>query len=545
MPNPATTPLENKTSFNLLSCLFLFILSFSLYSNSLNNGFVWDDHILIEQSPEIRDITNLKAIFTSAPQSIYRPVRTLVYAAEYRLFNLNPKGYHFVNILLNVLFSVLLFLVFRRIFNHGLMALAAAALFSVHPVHSEAVAYVAGLADILASFFMLLSLLCWLGAEGKRTIPRLALSFLFFLAALFSKELAVVFPLFLLLFDFILLRRRLTGSLALRYLLFFAGSGFFLFVRFFLIHVGGQAKLIYHWTFPNVFPNVVRLIPHYLRDLIAPLWLCPDFKAFQLTHGIAHLSVIATLVACLAVAVCLILEWRRRPVVVVGVLWFALALLPVMQIVPIGTFCADRFLYLPSAGFCIVVVSLLGSLTGYRSGASRARFLLFLLPVAAIAVFWASRAVPQNLVWRNDETLYRKMACCAPNSDYAHNKLGMLLAERNEMGEAIIQLERANAISPLNATIMSNLANAYAKAGRIADANRFYAAVCRADPTHPTACLFTALANERLGRIDMAMDEYRSFLKLHPGNRFALDRVNAITAMKKLDRKRNSNNQEK
>ena len=175
-------------------------LTLLIYANSLSNGFVFDDVPLIQDNQQIRSLREVGAIFG---RQGYRPVRTLTYALNYGLFGLQPFYFHLTNVLLHAANGVLVFLLLRRLLSGPRRALVGSLVFVSHPAQTAAVAYVSGRKDLLACGFIVAGLLCFGAFRESRWKWAFAASMACFALALFSKEVAVVFPLLLFAWDFV------------------------------------------------------------------------------------------------------------------------------------------------------------------------------------------------------------------------------------------------------------------------------------------------------------------------------------------------------
>ncbi|MFH1537722.1 MAG: tetratricopeptide repeat protein [bacterium] len=437
-------------------------------------------------------------------------------------------GYHLFNIMLNALFSVFLYWIGLRVFKDRWKALAAALLFTVHPIHSEPAVFVSAIGDVLAGVLMAGGLLCFWENGGRESVGRYLCGTGLFVLALLSKEVSVVFPVLVLATDVIVRRIPLRWDLIFRRLPLFILSFAYLSIRFFVFGKFAQAKLIYGWDMSVVVPSAIKLIPHYLGQLVYPYNLCPDDNFFKIALSFWEPVVWGTVLGCLAAGVIILISWRGARALAFGAAWFAITLLPAMQIVPLGTFCADRYLYLPSAGFCIVVVCIFSATARLMSrGEGGRRFLLMLLAFA-FAVFWGVRAPVQNLVWRNDVVLYRTMTRCAPHSYRAHNDLGKALVKRNRLAEAAEEFEMASEINPADDNMVRNLGRVYGRMGRYEDAERAFIRAYLANPNRSESLLYIGLAREKMGHREEAMEAYREYLGRWPGEELVWRRLEVL-----------------
>ena len=360
----------------------LIILAFTLvtYANSLSNGFVGDDEVIIVNNSFYKSLTNLprllqKDYLTDTHKGYfyhehhhsgavaYRPVLSLTYFWDYGIWKLNSFGYHLHNLILHAANAVLVFLIVARVVHRKETALFCSLLFGTHPIQSEVVCNIGFRADLLSLFFLALAFLGYLrysDAQGSRKSFFIIISLLSFFLALFSKESAVVFPLLILLYDGCVRRKsasQIRRDFKSHYLGFILILGFYLF--------------IYWKVFPNTtlkdvawlggspashFFHTVRILTHYLLALWFPfgVGILPSFYAPAVEPLLGWGNFF-----CLFFLVFYVGAMRkfmqRVPQATFFVFWFFVGLIPVLNIIPLANPMAYRFLYLPSVGFAAMI----------------------------------------------------------------------------------------------------------------------------------------------------------------------------------------------
>gem|GEM_PF-1334938 len=444
------------------------------YWPQLDNGFTnWDDNWLITENRWIRslDIEHVSTIFNPmAPQEIreelgneYLPLRDLSYSINYALDGYNPRGYQATNLLFHIFNSLLVLLLAARLTGKPLLGGLAGLLFAIHPVHVEAVSWLSSRKDLLATFFVLLSLNFYLAArvprsglmasasfvQRARESKRLAwsLALLCFICALLSKMHAVVLPALLLLIELYRGRALALTSLVKRGLLL--APFWFVAALFTLLamKIGqGLMREPYGDSLVATWLTATAALTRDIQVLVLawPLQACVDFELRTgLTPYVA--AGCALLVLTLgAGAAGLWFSWRdysRRSSFLLamlgfGALWFLIALSPVSNFfVQIGTVYADRYLYLPSVGFCFTVAAV-ASAAWERSQVARnagpgslARAALVVaIGAASIAGIWQTSRTTQN--WRDSETLWISVLKQDEQNHTAHFNLGREYQER-------------------------------------------------------------------------------------------------------------------
>ncbi len=473
-------------------------LTFLIYLNSLSNDFVFDDVPLIKDSQEIRSWHNLPQIFG---RTGYRPVRTLTYALDYWLFGPDPYYFHLTNVLMHAVNAVLVFLFLRSVFENARSALVGALLFVCHPVQTAAVTYISGRKDLLATGFLLGGMLCF--ADYRKTQKRSAFlgCIALFILALFSKEIAVVFPALLFAWDFLdhhwepgafegkslwartklvfLEHRRLYGPMIVC-------AAFFLYYAQFIMYA---SRKVGFWggSALNNYLTSLKLFSHYLQLAIVPYPLVADYRGiFPVAAGMSDWTIWVGTIFLAGYFYLLYRSLRRRPRVAFGLFWFLVALLPVIQLLPFHEIAANHYLYLPLVGFIIAVLELVM----WRLPALRAPALAFI--TVALLLAFSTVTVARNRDWRNTLSLWEATIQHAPGSARVQNNLGSALHAAGRLDDALPHLQRATELDPSEAAYWSNLGALYHDLGKANnDPNNYQAAIealersVRIEPKNP------------------------------------------------------------
>ncbi len=500
-------------------------LAFWVYVNAFGNGFVWDDVVLIENNPAIKHWRTMPSLLAGdilpGPEdgdrsNYYRPLQMLTYALDYQVWGLEPFGFHLTSTTIHAAAVVLLFYLGRRLFAEPAPALAAAALWAVHPVHTEAVTYLSGRSDPLAGMLLLAGLLASLRA-GERTAWQRAwraLSLAAFFLALLAREAALVWLALVPLVDLAACRRQGRGprwhrDLLGRYLPYLAVAAAYLALR-------GLA------TMPAPFAGGTAEIPLALRLLTMAkvVWQYLAFLAMPLdphmerrVEPVASFVEPAFLAAAVGVAAVLVLAWqlrRRMWPVSFGIAWFFLALLAVSNVVPLATFMAEHWLYVPSMGLALAAGWLSGRF-GERWRQPVATALVVLVAAYGLAT------VRRNRDWRDSRTLFESTVAAAPWSARAWSNLGNAYLELGDLDRARPALERALAIASGAAPVARlDLGVLHRQAGRPEAALEEFRLLLAADPRDALAYNEIALTLAALGRPDEAGEAFATALELDP-----------------------------
>ncbi len=485
-----------------LRLLLVFAAACAVYWNSLDGEFVFDDTSIIQNNPQIRSLApaNLRQIFgshywqTVAGQGgLYRPVVVLSYAGNYAAGGLDPWGYHLVNVLLHALNAVLVLLILRDLFGDDAFALWSGLLFALHPIHTEAVAYLVGRAESLAALFFLLAWRGWL--RGRHIAAAAA-----FLVAALAKESALTFLAVPLLSDLVRNRRPAWKP----YLPLGAAAAAVLGLRY--VVLGGIAPLAVSASSNPLAAagtgtrllTATAVFGRYLWLLVWPQALSADYSFNQIPPVTtpADAGFLAGAAALLGVAGGTAWAWRRsRPLFFCGAFFLAAFSLTSNFLRPIGTIMAERLMYLPSLGFtCAAAYAIV------RAPRRQAA----LAAGALLAVLYGARTVVRNADWHDHVALFSSAARVSPHSSLVQaNLANALLYGRHDAAGAARHALEAIRIEPGDPAAYMTLGDACAALGRLAQAAQAYARVEELAPGSAgarEAARRRRAAEQRLGR---------------------------------------------
>jgi tetratricopeptide (TPR) repeat protein len=490
------------------------ILGFAAYGNSLSGAFIWDDTYLVRDNPLIRSWSHLGRIFApdtrtwpegSVPS--YRPLRIPTYMLDYAVGKLNPIGYHLTNIILHIMVALCLYRLTTLLFNDRVLSLITSALFIVHPIHTEVVAYISGRADALAALFMLVCFILYIQSLHTKTAGSYAAMLVTYVMALLSKESSLIFPVVVLLYHLAL-------SIRVR------KSQFIPLVLIALTYIGLRitvlGTLLPHASSPTTvlerLPGFFVAVATYIRLLISPGHLHMEYG-----NPLFHVTDPRAIAGLVLMGLLLIITLKRRkrsPLPFFATWWFFLTLLPVSNIYPlIIAYMAEHWLYIPSMGFFIVVAR--GFSLMYRSGTKALRFLTFACLVGLVGMSIAA-TMEQNEYWSNPLTFYTRTLRYAPDSGRLYYNLGNTYRELCHYPEAIDAYEKALAINPHDEDAYNVLGATYHSIGKPQDAVRWYQKALDINPAHSKTWYNLGLAYEEMGKDEDAMELYQKALNINP-----------------------------
>jgi len=447
----AQSGVGTKSSFSnmLLCCAALVVLLVAAYGNSLSNGFVWDDHQQIVLNENLRPSTPLSRLFTtdtrfdSHSQSLqgvdYRPLQMLTYRIVLGAFGPNAEPFHVVSLLFAIACAIAAFFVARRLFSRWQPAFAVAALFALYPIHTESLDWIAALPELGCTFFLVIAFALYLRAREAATRRSLVLTLgcVSFFLALLWKETAIIFPLLILAVEVLLPSEssRDPRQRSLRSMLFAVTPSLATLLLYFGIRfaaLGGLESGHRDWLLnPLQFAlNDLWLLVQYLGKLILPLSL----NAYVLFHPIRSITEpralggLAFFVALIAAIVWLVQRGASTKtgmaattskllLGIFGLAWTLITLLPAMNLSALGRNAfTERYLFLPSFGFCIALVVVASTLLE-RLPESPRRYAAPSLLAATLLGFFAV-IVLRNPDWKDDATLFATTLTQSPDAPF-------------------------------------------------------------------------------------------------------------------------------
>ena len=523
------------------------LVTLASYSNSLRNQFVFDDNLLITNNPAIRGVEKIPRLLGAGKKKVqYRPLRMISYAVDYTLNQkiwkhlgsfegwdqgLNPLGYHLANCFYHLLTTWLVFLVVFRLAANYRIAFLAAALFALHPVHTDSVTYISGRRDIFVTLFYLAGFYYFLRYRQTGKIAFIVAALLSYLLSLGSKEMGVTLPALFLCYDMITQFpekiRRVDGTYLTegvrtlkkvlvhsRYLysLIFLGALSFSYYKVFISSPSNRVNY-YGDSMITTFLTVGKILVHYITLLVYPVRLNADysFDAFPLSTSFLEPATVGAFMLLGVIGYVVLRLVITHRMAAFGVIWFFVTLLPVCHIFPHHELLAEHYLYLPSFGFCLLAGYLLDRLfknTPYRSLTCASLILVFLL--------FSLRTVDRNRDWKDGFSLWSKTVQTAPRCARARNNLGFEYDKLGRVGEATLEYEQALAIDPQYAESYNNLGFIYYSRGRVDDAIVAYQKALGQKPRYAEAHNNLGAAFLKKGEIRWATLSFLEALKCNP-----------------------------
>ena len=521
---------------HLLPIALLALLCLIVYYNSLSNGFVYDDLGSIVENKYInqpgRLLTSLfdQSYYQFAGlEASYRPVATLSYFLIYTFAELNPFYYHLVSLILHTLNAILVYWLANLILGQRLRALIAGLLFACHPVLSEAVNCIDFNDDLLAAFFFMLALIGYIRIKSGEFIANIrsyALTLFLYILGLLSKEMAITLPAIVLLYDLVLrdvdrpalnIKQRLTvvRERIYFYIGFMTISLIYLGIRFFVLYNPRESLKA---SAGSLFERIVYLPGHIFRFIELTLYpgnLNADY-VYSYPSGFFEIWNLIGLVVLLALVGGAFLIHRFSKEISFGIWWFLITLVPVYNLIEIYHPLAERYLYLPIIGFCLVVAVAVDAAAKRWFAKPFAGNVATLIPVIVIISLYSVATITRNPVWQNNFVLWSTTVQSSPDSLVARGGLGMAYLNRGMLEEAAEQFEISIQLNPADHKSYYNRGLVYHKKGDLKKALEYFNRSVRLNPKSVKAHynLATIYLQQRLW--DQAIRHYAKVNALDP-----------------------------
>jgi protein O-mannosyl-transferase len=534
--------------YKVLICIFLIFINLVVFGQSLGHEFIGfdDDKYIYENSSIIAGLT-AKAVawsFTTFKMGHWHPLTWLSYLLDTQLFGQHPAGYHFTNILIHIANSLILFLLLNYLTSALWRSAIVAALFAIHPLHVETVAWISSRKDLLSSLFGFLSI--WAYAYYVRNSlswKRYILVFFTLALSLMSKSMLVTLPFVFLLLDYWPLRRfgidNLKNSESIKKTIIplfreklplFALSAVILFVAFAakgqgsavvslnqevseISEVSEARELSEARPEQSVMPYkyikvavAVKAYISYLYKMFLPRGLS-IYYPYEIYHN--SMIVIGLGLLLLLITILIVRKAERYPYMVVGWLWYLGILVPVIFLLQ-----ADKYTYVSLIGLFLIIVWGVGDALGnWQYGHSAKKVLAGVSIIALATCAWF-----QTRLWRDSKTLFEHAIAVTKENVIMHNNLGNTLLKKGEIEEAGKHYSEALRLNPNFAEAHNNLATVFMKQGDLEKAARYFEQTLNLKPENAVAHKNLGNVYLKQGKLDEASKYYNEALRLQPNS---------------------------
>ncbi len=516
--------------------IVLVLLTWAALGGVVSNGFVnYDDDLYLTENPALSQgpgVDGLRWAFTTTLGGNWHPVTWISHLIDVRLFGLNPAAHHAVNLALHSANALLLLALLRGLTGALWPSALVAALFAIHPLHVESVAWAAERKDVLSTLLALGATLVYVrGVRRPGGVASRATAALLFALALMAKPMPLTLPLLLLLLDWWPLGRwtvtpgtpphaevpcaRFSPPLRLwlekaPLLLLSLVSGI---VTLAVQSDAGAMRAATGVAFPARVANAAIAYARYLRKALWP----NDLAVFYPYPWAGHQpsTILVAVMLTVALAVLAVHQARRRPWLAAGLFWYLISLLPAIGLVQVGEQAmADRYTYLPLVGVFIAAAWGIAEIAGRGRRAAQAVSAGTLVVIGLLCAV----AARQVGTWRDGVTLFSQAVASTEGNYIAHNNLGTELLRRGRVAETIPHFEETIRLAPRSPNGYQNLGRALAELGRRDEALDAYRTSLSLQPRDPNALDLLGVALARAGRAGEAVPLLEAALTLAPGN---------------------------
>jgi tetratricopeptide (TPR) repeat protein len=523
-PQPADRPWQT-----IGICIALAALTWLVFGQTLWHDFInYDDPRYVYENTKITDglrISGIAWAFTHIHSMNWHPLTTISHMLDCQVYGLRAGWHHFTNVLLHTIAAILLFTALERMTGAFWRSAFVAAVFAIHPLRVESVAWIAERKDVLSGVFFMLTLLAYLYYARLPRITRYLVVAFVLACGLMSKPMLVTLPFVLLLLDYWPLDR-IKGQVWKRILekipliaLSAASS-----IATFLAQKGAVG-----WTEElPIMERINNAVVSYVLYIWQMLW--PVNLAVFYPHPENRLrlwEIISSLLLLICVTAVAITLRKQRPYLITGWLWYLGMLVPVIGLVQVGwQGRADRYTYLPQIGLYIALTWVVADLT--HLGRHRRTILSATGLLIIVLLSW--RAWVQTAYWRDSETLFNHALAVTANNDVAENNLGIVYLRQGNVDQAIALLQAAVDVRPDNSPAHENLAKALLQKGKVSDALIHYRKLLELQPDNIEVHNIVGTVLIQQGRPRDAIDEWQKVLTIQPDNGNAMSNLAWVLA---------------
>ncbi len=537
----------NKQSLTFVCVVLLVLSTVVAYWQVQNNDFInFDDGVYVSKNRHVQEggWNNIIWAFTDLKTTAnWHPITWLSHILDTYLFGLNPKGHHLTNLVFHIINTLLLFFFLSKTTSSLLRSGFVAALFALHPLHVESVAWISERKDVLSTFFWFLTLFGYIYFIKEKRLKRYAFFLIPFLLGLMSKPMLVSLPFVLLLLDYWPLGR-LSFSMyntsadstrmgwreyySILKPLFYEKVPLFILsisfgvIAYFAQDIGNAMQSLTRYPMKVRLLNAILAYGAYIKKMFLPYNLAlfyPYPKSFS------SIEILSVAIILLIISFIFLNKSRNYPYLIVGWLWYVGTLVPVIGLVQVGTqSMADRYTYIPLIGLFIILSwggpDLLKRFQIHRS----------ILPIIGVIILILSTILTRQQVryWKDSITIFEHAIRVTKNNDLAYGNLGLVYFQKKDIKKAISYLSTAISIDPGNLEARVNLALALVETNRIEEAASHIAKALRQNPKSTLTFHALGVYYTKKGLFDKAIDAYNKALDIDPENAAVINDIGYI-----------------
>ena len=513
-----------KRRQEIIICLVLIAATLVVYWQITNHEFInYDDGLYVTENSHVQaglTSESIKWAFTTYHASNWHPLTWLSHMLDIELYGLNPMGHHWTNLQFHIANTLLLFFILQQMTGAIWKSAFVAAIFALHPLHVESVAWVAERKDVLSTFFGMLTISAYIMYVKKRNLLRYFLVFIFLSLGLMAKPMLVTLPFVLLLLDFWPLKR-------LKYYSHHQSSKLFFLIYekiplFIPVAISSvltilaqkNAEALCTFEALSITTRIANAFVSYTGYIIKTIW--PRNLAVFYPHQFGELSLWYVFLAALAIAVISFfsIRWfKKYPYITFGWFWYLGTLIPVIGLIQVGAqSMADRYTYIPLTGLFIIVVWGISDLLKKR------HFNKIILAVFAIILIsaFSTQSYFQIKHWKNSASLFEHAVKVTNHNWLAYNNLGLALMCNGKAEEAVFYFKKTLQIRPDFLKTLDNLGVALFQLRHFEEAIFYYTKALKINSENAGIHKHIAMILETQGKLEEAVQHYTKALLINP-----------------------------
>ena len=505
----------------------LILVTILAYANSTQNSFLWDDEDWVLKNSTVKDWHKWPAFFyqntikgARKDSNMYRPLQGITHGIDYLLYNYRTPGHHMSNIFFHSVVAILLFLMLKGIFSERI-AFFSALFFAVHPVHTEAVTYISGRADMLSFLFILLAIILF--------EKHLIFSCLSLICALFSKESALIGPVLLILYLFFKngeIKKDIKRLLPILCIILIYAALRLTVLDFSHLIPENEPPAFFYIPFYIRLCTFLKALPVYFGILLWPIELHME-REIALSYSMFNLeSFMGVLLVIIPTVIALFLYIKKRSkIFLFATMWFFIGMFPNSNIFPVNALIYEHWLYIASLGFFLIIAWGLDSLL--KKG--RTFKLVSILLALSITIFCIYMTAERNKDWRDPISFYENTLKYMPDSPRLHNNLAMAYIDAGRTEDAIREYKETIFYGDYYAQPHYNLSNIYLEKGDVEAAIKELKRSIEINKDFLYSYEKLAAIYFNQGRIEEVLELVSFILEREPENKIAIEILNRIS----------------
>ncbi len=510
--NLSLNHLDNKRYY----IIFFILISFVVFANTLFFDFVWDDIHQIKYNELLKSYENIDDLFFSPIPDMpayYRPMFMISLFIDYLIWGQNAAGFHLTNVLLNIFVTVLIFVLSEKLFDNRLIAIISTIVFTIHPTHSATVSYVSARNELLCGFFIIHAFLFYVKYRTEiRKKLYLFLSLIFYFLGLLSKEMAIIMPFLIFVYEISFFSGEIKNNVKLLIFFILTSAGYLILRSYFselpsFDQFPLQARLA---TFSKVilYDIFILFFPFYHKV----------FYRIEILEGFTGLLPYVYLAGFILILLIAFMTYRRDKRLFFSLIWILLSLVPVTTIITFiyPSLIAERYLYIPSFGFAMFLGVLYTDIYNFIESRivkykkfSKTVFIL-------LCIIFSVITFQRNFEYYDNVNLWAEAKEDEPYEPYVMDKLAQAYIEKKYYSNAEAELKRLQIADPNNPQVYHRLGNLYKRWEKFDLAEKYYLKALELNPEFDLAIDDLANLYKKLGKYDLALLIFSKSLKINP-----------------------------